>query len=824
MSATPGKGQVTPDEVLGQEALNRGFLKPEQLREALSEQAREVASGRSKPRSLLNILISKGYLTIEQVTALRDKGEAKQDGQRLVPREEIARGGMGAILRAEDKDIGRNVAMKVMLDPSDQKGLARFIQEARVTGQLEHPGIVPVHAIGRDPQGRPFFTMKLVKGRSLAEVLKGLKEEPGKWEKELGLTRLLNIFTSVCNAIAFAHSKGVVHRDLKPANIMLGDYGEVLVMDWGLAKVGVAKTKTGRWAGEEEASRSADRKLADMVNSLRQETAGSLTMDGALLGTPQYMAPEQARGDIAKIDGRSDIYSLGAILYEILTLKPPVEGKTLHGLLKNVVEGNIQPPEHRAPERQIPRELSAVAMKALAREQEHRYQAVEELRRDIELFLEGRAVSAKPDTAWETFVKLVKRNKGVSAAVAVFSFVLAGGAAYYTVNVNRERAEANRFATEARAAKGQSDVERTRAEKALADFKAEQELRVRQQKTGAGAVLNRALAAVERKNFESALTDADIAVAFDPELPEARLLRAELLIVKKDFRRAQNDLSEYCKLKPDDASGGRLLELCVKALHGDSSEVASGFAEEFVRRKRWTFAEAFTQDRQRLFAIYRGRIAAAWPGREQTLAMYADGKCSLHLGDLDFNDLSPLKGIPISSLTLVHSSISDLSGISGMPLMSLHLGGTKVTNLGPLAGMPLETLNISNTQVSDLSPLRGLPLKSLQANAAPIQDLSPLKGMPLEGLYLNGCRKITDLSPLSAMHLKELALIDSGVTDLSPLKDVKVELLIFSPRRVTKGMEVLREKSGLSISLNLNGSGAMPSSEFWKRYDTGEFK
>ena len=374
MSGTPSKGQMTSDEVLGQEALKRGFLKPEQLREALSEQAREVASGRAKPRPLLNILISKGYLTTEQVTVLRggDEPGPKPDGQRLVPKEEIARGGMGAILRAEDRDIRRQVAMKVMLDASDEKSVARFLEEAQVTGQLEHPNIVPVHGLGKDSQGRPFFTMKLVKGRSLADVLKALRGEPEK-AKEYTLARLLGIFTNVCNAIAFAHSKGVVHRDLKPANIMLGAFGECLVMDWGLAKVGAAKTRTGRWEG---ANRPADEKLEEMVKSARQETVGSRTLDGALLGTPHYMAPEQAAGEIQKIDARSDIYALGAILYEILTLKPPVEGRTIHGLLKNVVGGNITPPEQRTPERHIPIELSAVAMKALAREQQSRYQVV----------------------------------------------------------------------------------------------------------------------------------------------------------------------------------------------------------------------------------------------------------------------------------------------------------------------------------------------------------------------------------------------------------------------------------------------------------------
>ncbi len=150
---------------------------------------------------------------------------------------EIARGGMGAVLRAVDCDIQRDVAVKYLLDQTDPKKKARFVAEARITGQLEHPNIVPIHELGVDAQGRLYFAMKMVKGRSLGEVLEDLREVPRVAERDWPLSRLLNVFVNICHALAYAHSHGVVHRDLKPANIMIGDFGEVYVMDWGVAKV-----------------------------------------------------------------------------------------------------------------------------------------------------------------------------------------------------------------------------------------------------------------------------------------------------------------------------------------------------------------------------------------------------------------------------------------------------------------------------------------------------------------------------------------------------------------------------------------------------------
>ncbi|MBA3939399.1 MAG: serine/threonine protein kinase, partial [Planctomycetes bacterium] len=365
--------------------------------------------------------------------------------------EELNRGGMGVILRGRDRSLHREVAIKVIRDQQSPLQRARFIKEAQVTGQLEHPNIVPVHEFGVDESGRLFFAMKLVRGRTLGEILAWHRDDPSAAAAEFPLTRLVGILIQVSHAVAFAHTRGVVHRDLKPGNIMLGDFGEVMLMDWGLAKVGVAGAVGGQTldegavSGNPSSASTAELVTADGDSSAQRRALRlDQTQDGAVIGTPAYMAPEQASGMVSQIDARSDVYALGAILYELLTLAPPVSGGDLDEVLRNASMNRIVAPQQRAPTRAIPKDLAAVAMKALAADPADRYPGAPAMRRDLERFIEGRAVSARSDSLLEVVGKFVRRHRIASmvAAVGVIALLAVGVAGFWLNLAARHRAEA----------------------------------------------------------------------------------------------------------------------------------------------------------------------------------------------------------------------------------------------------------------------------------------------------------------------------------------------------------------------------------------------
>ena len=236
---------------------------------------------------------------------------------------EVARGGMGAVLKGRDVDLGRDLAIKVILEEHREipEMVRRFVEEAQIGGQLQHPGIVPVHELGRFPDGRLYIAMKLVRGRTLAALLEDRK---GPADDR---PRFLAIFEQVCQTMAYAHSRGVVHRDLKPSNVMVGAFGEVQVMDWGLAKV----LDQGGVADERRAQRGRDD--ASAIRTLRTGSEAGESLAGSVLGTPAYMAPEQARGEIDTVDERADVFGLGSILCEILSGQPAYAGRTGAGTL-----------------------------------------------------------------------------------------------------------------------------------------------------------------------------------------------------------------------------------------------------------------------------------------------------------------------------------------------------------------------------------------------------------------------------------------------------------------------------------------------------------
>ena len=397
---------------------------------------------------------------------------------------EIARGGMGVILKGHDTDLGRSVALKVLHEEHAKNPvvLQRFVEEAQIGGQLQHPGIVPVYEMGLMADERPYFTMKLVKGQTLASMLSDRR--PGEHQ----LCRLLNIFEQVCQTLAYAHSRGVIHRDIKPANVMVGAFGEVQIVDWGLAKV------LGRGGVADERK---SRQVHSVVETVRSApgSSGSESITGSVMGTPAYMPPEQAQGEVEKLDERADVFALGAILCEILTGAPPYRGEGGE-LLAQAAKAELGDALQRLGDCGADGSLVELTRRCLAHSPHDRPRNAREVAVAIQGYLlsvQERARDAELAAAQER-VKAAEERKARRLTAALAASVLLtgtiGGGAWFLTEksaaerVARTTAQVNGRIAQASLLRGQGDFaaafeEARRAEAQLAAGEASEETRRR---------------------------------------------------------------------------------------------------------------------------------------------------------------------------------------------------------------------------------------------------------------------------------------------------------------------------------------------------------
>ena len=313
----------------------------------------------------------------------------------------LTQGGEAILRTCVDENLGRTVVIKT-LQPQFQNletYQKRFLREARVTAQIPHPATIPVYELSRDSEGNAYFTMKKLCGRDLSDILDRIAEGDAATIERYPLDFLIDVLIQCSQCLAFAHNQGVVHRDMKPANIMIGDYGEIMVLDWGLAKV---------------LDMDDNEDVSRLIRSGQQSIPGRLTGRGDVQGTPFYMSPEQAV-ETGDVDERTDIYNMGIILFEVLTNESYMSGKSFKEIKRKLSEDTAREPIAVSPKKKITRELNAVCVKALQRNPADRYQKMEEFVADLRAALTGKSVSVFQESALIRLLK-VRNNKVVSAA------------------------------------------------------------------------------------------------------------------------------------------------------------------------------------------------------------------------------------------------------------------------------------------------------------------------------------------------------------------------------------------------------------------------
>ncbi|MBL9139221.1 MAG: protein kinase [Verrucomicrobiales bacterium] len=662
--------------------------------------------------------------------------------------EVIGTGGMGVVAAAWDPHLGREVAVKrLRADRESQNGAReRFLIEAKIASRLEHPGIVPVYQGGFDGAGRPYYAMRRLRGISLGEVLRGLGNQDPDLAARFPLNRLLSIFLKICDAVAYAHSRSVIHRDLKPDNIMLGDFGEVFVMDWGLAKCLQEPESSDVPSLDQPAS--PDGPWSEVAHTSAQ----------VIVGTVGFMAPELAEGRSREADFRTDVYSLGAILYQILTLRPPVRGTDSEVMLDRVRRGDIRPPSDfnpgsgevvagqtsliHCPGNRVPAALSAVAMNALSIHPDSRYTHVLEMQADIAAWQSGAPTLAEAASWWRPIALWIRRRRsGLAVAVGITLIVL--------VSAGFLRS-------------------------------AIQELR-----SAAPAFYAASLRSLEDQRLTEALRDATYASALAPGDADFLTHKAHLLQTELRFDEASRDFREVLRLRPHDAQARSNLNLCVELAALTRRQAVS--VEILERLRSALAAQARHHEALGLatrMATHATQRLDPWnttlreAGLTGGIVRLADGSLELDLSRNRLSGAEVLQGLPIHHLKLRETTISNLSPLVGMPLRSLDLQSTKVRSLDPLKGSALERLSMDRSPVADLTPLVGMPLRHLSAAFTKVESLDALRDLPLESLGLQSTR-VADLRPLTGMSLRTLSLWETKVTDLEPLRGMPLVALYF---------------------------------------------
>jgi hypothetical protein len=633
-------------------------------------------------------------------------------GEKYAVGEELGAGAMKRVRRTLDKNAERDVALAVLIDDAARpKKVSRFVREARITAALEHPNIVPIYDIGVDEAGKPYFTMKLLGGETLHTILQRLKEGNADYRKRHPLNRLLQIFLSVCNAVSFAHSRGVVDLDLKPANIQGGDFGEVLVLDWGLAKV-----------LQKDPAQFPHRLV--LGEGLRE-----IPKEGVVRGTPGFMGPEQARGEYASLNEQTDIFALGAVLYTILKCKPPSKpNKTSSGRQSNKGEKSTA--------FKISPALEAVAAKAMARQPVSRYQAVGELAGDVQAFLDGYATKAQQAGALTLLWLLIKRHPVVTTLM-VTSVTLV----FAVLAIALDRMHKSKVVVE----------------QALNDLKADKENQQKLSLLAAPHVMAQAEHFIHVMDYDQAVSTLEYEVTLDSKNGAAWEALGALCLGRQEFEQAILAFSHLPQPPPAVGKNGELLMIDLPAVASKFAPIARAYGGTLPRNLQHEFASA----------IYNADRAAP-PHRIMALgAFFKNQNRSVETANFDLIE-QMLREMNPESKNLEFFYLFTDDGLK-ISLHGSHLNGSgnplQNAQLLPLIGLPVACLDLSNSP--DIPPealdwLRDLPLTTLDLSGDRISGLQPLGRIPtLTELRLVNTRDKDYPMVRSMTQLKRIVVSDS---------------------------------------------------------------
>lgn len=667
--------------------------------------------------------------------------DALMDGnpeKRYTAVRKLNEGGMKAIWEVDDHRTARKVAMALIQEAkiASKEDIEAFLYEARLTSNLQHPNIIPIYDIALDEDGNPYFTMKALKGETLGEILKKLREgEPG-YQKRFTRTHLLSIFLKVCNAISYAHSKGVIHLDLKPSNVIVGDYGDVQVLDWGLSTL---ITHLSEFDGESIPWHSIDDVSLEDGQTLTRYLKTATTnrkKRNIVGGTPGYMAPEQSQGSLSDISFQTDVYLLGALLYEILTYHCPINGGTIKEVLQKTVRGQIVPPSKRAPTQKIPAALDAISTKAMAIDPADRYSTVAALINDLHQFQDGFATRAENPTFLTHFSLLVKRHKVAVSLIAASLLIIALILTNSFVEIKRsERVALNALAS----LQEKNDYIATMARQVAPDY------------------LDLMMRAEKEYDFTAAEQALDTGLAFDPLLEEGWWRKGIILLCQQRFTEALDILSGRAghPVRKDPPSirlarkyrdAGKIDDTAIPQLVEDF--VDYGLSENLPRLFYHLNKTAYTPETR--FAAIAESLKILNPEVEtlrfNAQAMGGKGWLVDIGNNPELNDISPLCGLSILILNASRTGAPDLSLLTEEGLIELRVANTLISRL-PTGDQftELQMLDISNTRVKDISNILQFPqLRSLDVSGIDGLVLSPqlvwsqhLSILSISGSYRN---------------------------------------------------------------------------------------